>query len=68
MFTWPINEHLKKKNLIVSTLTETELVEDDTKERDVIHIQDLYYKIWQIYLHKNCPCLLTRGSTQVPCA
>ena len=32
----------KKKNLIVSTLTETELVEDDTKERDVILIQDLY--------------------------
>ena len=44
MFTWPINEHLKKKkkNLIVSTFTETELVEDDTKERDVILIQDLY--------------------------
>ena len=43
MFTWPISEHLKKKkDLIVSTLTETELVEDDTKERDVIHIQDLY--------------------------
>ena len=32
----------KKKYRIVSTLTETELVEDDTKERDVIHIQDLY--------------------------
>ena len=35
----------KKKYHIVSTLTETELVEDDTKERDVIHIQDLYHKI-----------------------
>ena len=32
----------KKKDLIISTLTEIELVGDDTKERDVIHIQDLY--------------------------
>ena len=35
----------KKKYRIVSTLTETELAEDDTKERDAIHIQDLYHKI-----------------------